>query len=102
VWVVAVDSCPTSYSASTQAYLNVPVAGQRSTWPLITAAVIVPQPDPDRHSEDLFVGVRVEGFERQSAFGLWDSLSMVASGLVLVRVDSDLRLFQGALTLWLP
>ena len=23
---------------------------------------------PDRHSEDLFVGVRVEGFERQSAF----------------------------------
>ena len=23
---------------------------------------------PDRHSEDLFVGVRVEGFKRQSAF----------------------------------
>jgi hypothetical protein len=36
------------------------------------------------------------------SFGLWDSLSMVAGGLVLVRVGSDLRLFQGALTLWLP
>ena len=35
-------------------------------------------------------------------YGLWGSLSMVAGGLVLVRVGSDLRLFQGALTLWLP
>jgi len=25
-------------------------------------------PIPDRHSEDLFVGVRIEGFKRQSAF----------------------------------
>jgi hypothetical protein len=29
-----------------------------------------PQRIPDRHSGDLFVGVRVEGFERQSAFHL--------------------------------
>jgi len=29
---------------------------------------------PDRHSEDLFDGVRIEGVERQFAFGQWDGL----------------------------
>jgi hypothetical protein len=34
-------------------------------WPTANGC---PQRIPDRHIEDLFVGVRVEGFERQSAF----------------------------------
>jgi hypothetical protein len=49
------------------------------------------------------VGARADGHDGvRWPFGLWDSLSMVVGGLVLVRVGSDLRLFLSALTLWLP
>jgi len=49
------------------------------SWPITSATPpslgAYPVKDgPDRHREDLFVGVCVEAFERQSAFRLRDSL----------------------------
>jgi len=43
-------------------------ASNGSNWTPATKSWLCRLPIPDRHSEDRFVGVRLEGFDRQSGF----------------------------------